>query len=94
MKSIESVDRLYTWACSAFSLPEKYNNHRRGAYKTFGGGLSFGNGRTEPGPFAMTQHNARVFQAVLDCPEMQQVARYCDCTPVSSLPELYISPFL
>lgn len=80
-QTVSGVRRLCEWALENFHLPANYKDHRRGKYGTFGGGVSFGNGRTEPGGFKMSAHNAAVFQKVLESPEMQRVARYCDRKP-------------
>lgn len=75
---LNGLDQLFTSAHQEFNLPAKYQHGRRGDYASFGGGVSFGNGRTEPGNFAMSSHNAAVFSKVLDNPETHKLARYCD----------------
>ncbi|KAE9385964.1 hypothetical protein BT96DRAFT_799904, partial [Gymnopus androsaceus JB14] len=53
-------------------------------------GCGFGGGRTCPGSYANTAHNAPLVQAVLDNPAVQWVARYVNAGLQAYFPKLHL----
>ncbi|KAE9401323.1 hypothetical protein BT96DRAFT_818081 [Gymnopus androsaceus JB14] len=70
-------------------IPQSQKPNRRGSYVTLPAGCGFGGGRTCPGSYANTAHNAPLVQAILDRPDVQRVARYVDAGLQAYFPKLH-----
>ncbi|KAJ3756759.1 hypothetical protein EV360DRAFT_84654 [Lentinula raphanica] len=64
-------------------------DHRRGQYATLPTGLGFGGGRTEPGHYANTTHNAKLMGEFLADRAVQLVARFVDAGLQTLFPKLH-----
>lgn len=75
MRSVDAqLERLYQQA----RVDVAHQNHRRGQYPTLPAGCGFGGGRTEPGNYANTPHNAALIEEILANREFQLVASFID----------------
>ncbi|KAJ3724641.1 hypothetical protein C8R42DRAFT_577592 [Lentinula raphanica] len=86
---IEAVDRRLEYIGAHARLNNNQRDHRRGQYATLPTGLGFGGGRTEPGHYANSVHNAKLMEEFLADPAVQLVARFVDAGLRALFPKLH-----
>ncbi|KAJ3804565.1 hypothetical protein F5876DRAFT_53212 [Lentinula aff. lateritia] len=86
MRSVDAqLERLYQQA----RVSTTQQNHRRGQYVTLPAGCGFGGGRTEPGNYANTSHNAALIDEILADRAVQLVAGFIDAAIQTTFPKLH-----
>lgn len=80
--NMANVDSRLEWLFQQMCLPQSQLEHRRGKYPSLPAGVGFGGGRTCPGNYANSNHNAPLIDQVLADPAVQLMARFVDCALV------------